>query len=1223
MRHRYRPVSEFDEVTLASKREYWRTKKREQRARLSNAKKEVKAPNTENCKPVCTDGHVPQKSHCEFSPILLNSDNSYQTSVAQNQTKGAVICKKDMKSLTTEESNVDPSVVKSNGAPLTKGLPVPAACKKVHPNRITPRQTLNRYSALNGNLSSISQKSAVSQLATKCSKQAPQIKCSVRPKSLAFVECKFDKDQRILARSGTNTNRNASANVPVCSMGVYNTAEVPMTEEEKAAKRRENWRIKKREQRAKHAEKLKMDREKLQCFGKGQQETGKLSCATPAHSLSPVNTMALSGAKQRNSVMSVDSRLSAGKPLHYGVRVERDKLSSQRPYTPQSVAVKLAERQRVLAKNHASVSVYSTNQFQDSKQNHMAISSGVSMQPLRSKQAILQSRMLHQKFNRIQRRRGLPQGTGTAEERLAKQREYWRIKKREQREKHSLALKGNLKDKDAFNWRAKRYQIIMGQMRKTQTGLQKMPQPNKNTLLNTSNPVGSFIKEDGTVTVTISQTTAEKGPPTVRCSLPPAKPSESSGPPMSRKLIGTRARPVLHSIPNNTDLTVNLRRTRRSTVQNITACNPVMGSEQASGTEDATNSTEATQTEELITENRSAVKSELKSPDSCSVVTPALISTTCQTTKQEPIYPSIAMVCSLKEQNQTMNIKELKSVPSSPENSAEAEPCTNSDSQSTTLLVVASMKKLLEESLSSVGDGNSASIDKGELLPCKTEDNSVLQEDEEMDRKPDLTQPQEFSTDTYSSVVVKQSPSPCHSPLQAHDFSSDSTVLSCRDSSLSLPCTATCFGKGPGDERRELPVAACVTPLHSCNSVHSGKTSGPQCNLPSKARGGQQLNENSELQKKREYWRVMKRQQRARKAKEMERGKDALHPPQRKCGSPQVIHLPVAQKMNHTNHNHPVILPSVTSRPTWPVPSPNASSNQQSSNEARHLLFEGQKGKTKCSEVSQVNKWQLHVQGNVPTSATRPGTVTSMPMNHVKLSEPRIQTIGSSVTKFKSNQSQLKTTANQELDPDDVIQRKRMHWRIKKQEQRARKAAREKGLSHQTSLSQLRNSWSNNVTHVVQSIPQVTPDYIPEECQTTSVKDEAEVCYLPDDDCSDEPLSENKWRNIYLMDYDPVNQLLVCMVCGEQQYNFNVEEVKAHIEETHPDSLSLEEAERQHILQAWDEQVAMRERFFTNQLWQNSSVLKEQSLGHTAEVEVILGQDDKADQSKEVGQKRR
>ncbi|MCJ8731686.1 hypothetical protein PDJAM_G00202410 [Pangasius djambal] len=1216
MRHRYRPVSEFDEVTLASKREYWRTKKREQRARLSKAKKKVKAPNTGICKPVCTDGHV---SPCEFSTTLLNSDGSYQTSVAQSQTKGMVICKKEMKSLTTEESNMEASMIKLNGAPFTKSLPVPAACIKVHPTSTTPRQTLNRSSAFNGNLSSISQISAVSQLAPKCSKQAHQIKCCVTPKSLPLVECKFDKGQRILARSGTNTNRNAGANVPVCSMVVCKTTEVAMTEEEKVAKRRENWRIKKREQRAKRAEKLKMNREKLQCFEKGQQETEKLSCAAPAHSLSAVNTMALRGAKQCNSGMSVDSRLSAGKPLHYGVRVERDKLSPQRPYKPQSVVLKLAERQRLLTKNLSSVAVYSTNQFQDSKQNHMAISSGVSLQPLRSTQAIGQSKMPQQKFVRFQRRRGLPQGNETAEERLAKQREYWRIKKREQRAKRSLALKGRLKDRDAFNWRAKRYQIIMEQMRKTPTGLQKIPQPNKNTLLNTSNPISSFIKEDGTVTVTISQTTAEKSPPAISCSLSAVKSSESSGPPMSQNLIRTRARPVLHSIPKNTNVSANQRRTRRSAGRNITAFDPVVGSKVASGTEDATiltSSTEATQTEELIAENRTTFKTELESCDSCSAVTPGLVSTPCDTTKQEPIYPSIAMVCSLKEQSQTMNMKETKSVPSCPQNSAEAEPCSNSDSQSTTLLVVASMKKLLEESLSSVGDSNSCSLDKGELLPYKTEDKPFLQEEKETDRKPDLTTPQESSADTYSSVVVKQSPSPCHSPLQAHDFSSDGTVLSCRDPSLQLPCTATCFNKVPGDERCELPVAVCVTPLHRGNSVHSGKTSGPQRNFLPQARGGQQLNENSELQRKREYWRVMKRQQRARKAKEMDRGKDALRPPQRRCGTSQVIHPPVAQKMNHTNLNNPVILPSVTSRPTRPVLSPTASSNQQPSNEARQLLFEGQKGKTKYSEVSQVNKWQLQVQGNVPTSATRPGTVTSIPMNHVKLSDPQIQTRGSSMTKFKSNQSQLKITTDQELDPDDVIQRKRMHWRIKKQEQRARKAARERELSHQTTLNQSRHSWSNNVTHVVQSIPPERQDYMPEDCQTTSVKDEAEICYIPDDDCSDEALSEDKWRSTYLMDYDPVNQLLVCMVCGEQQYTFSAEVVRAHIEETHPGTLSLEEAERQRILEAWDEQVAVRERFFTNQLWQNSSVLKEQSSRHTAEVEVILGQDDKADQSK-------
>lgn len=171
--------------------------------------------------------------------------------------------------------------------------------------------------------------------------------------------------------------------------------------------------------------------------------------------------------------------------------------------------------------------------------------------------------------------------------------------------------------------------------------------------------------------------------------------------------------------------------------------------------------------------------------------------------------------------------------------------------------------------------------------------------------------------------------------------------------------------------------------------------------------------------------------------------------------------------MNHTDYNSPVTPPRVTSRPTRHVLSPTASSNQQPLNETRQLLFEGQKGKPNFSEASQVKKWQLQVQGNVPMSATRPSTVTSMPMNHVKLSDPRIQR-GSSVTKLKSNQKQLTITANQEVDADDVIQRKRMLWRIKKQEQRARKAARERELSHQTALNQSRHSWSNNITHAVQ-----------------------------------------------------------------------------------------------------------------------------------------------------------
>lgn len=869
IRHRYRPVSEFDEATLASKREYWRTKKREQRAKLSKAKEKVEAPNTGICKPVCTDGHVSNMSHCEFSPILLNCDGAYQPRVAQNQTKRIVTYKKEeMKSMTTEDSSMEASIVKLNGAQHTKVSPLPAACIKIHPNNVTPRQTLNRSSAFIGNLSSISQIPSVSQLPLKCSKLAPPIKCCITPKSLALV----DKDRCIPARSGTNTNKNAGASVLVCSKVMSKATEVAMTEEEKAAKRRENWRIKKREQRAKRAEKMKMAREKLQGFEKGQQEEGKLSCAAPARSLSAVNTMAFRGAKQCSSVMPVDSRQSAGKPLHYGATVERVKLSPQRPYKPQSVALKLAERQRILTKNISSVSGYSTNQFHDSKRNHKAISSGVYMQPLRSTQAFGESKMPQQRFVRIQRRE-FPQGNETPEERLAKQREYWRIKKREQRAKRSLALKGRLKDRDAFNWRAKRYQIIMEQMRKTPTGLQNMPQPNKNTLLNTSNAISSFIKEDGTVAG------AEKSPSAMSCSLSAVKSLESSGPPVSQNLFRPNARPVLHSIPTNTNLSAHQQRTRRSTGQNIDS---VVGSKVATLTEDATVftcETEASQAEELILQNRT-FKAELRSYDSCSAVTSDLVSTPCNTTKQEPIYPSIAMVCSLTEQNQTMNIKEIKSSPSCPENSAETDPCSNSDSQSTTLLVVASMKKLLEESLSSVGDSNISSIDKGELLPCKTEDQTFLKEEKETDQTPDLITPQEFSADTDSSVVVKQSPSPCHSPLQTHDFSSDGTVLACRNSSLHPPCPATCFSKSPVDERCEQPVAACVTPLYRGNSQYRGKTSGPQQTFSSQAHGGQQLNEKSELQRKREYWRVMKRQQRARKAKEMESEKDVLCPPQ-------------------------------------------------------------------------------------------------------------------------------------------------------------------------------------------------------------------------------------------------------------------------------------------------------------------------------------------------------
>lgn len=82
-------------------------------------------------------------------------------------------------------------------------------------------------------------------------------------------------------------------------------------------------------------------------------------------------------------------------------------------------------------------------------------------------------------------------------------------------------------------------------------------------------------------------------------------------------------------------------------------------------------------------------------------------------------------------------------------------------------------------------------------------------------------------------------------------------------------------------------------------------------------------------------------------------------------------------------------------------------------------------------------------------------------------------------------------------------------------------------------------------------------------------------------------MSEAVWRNRYLMDYDPLNQLLVCIVCGELQYSHSLEGVRAHIDEAHPLTLRLEPREKLRILEAWDEQVSQRERFFSSQLQQH------------------------------------
>lgn len=125
----------------------------------------------------------------------------------------------------------------------------------------------------------------------------------------------------------------------------------------------------------------------------------------------------------------------------------------------------------------------------------------------------------------------------------------------------------------------------------------------------------------------------------------------------------------------------------------------------------------------------------------------------------------------------------------------------------------------------------------------------------------------------------------------------------------------------------------------------------------------------------------------------------------------------------------------------------------------------------------------------------------------------------------------------------------------------------------------------------------------PQPLRTTTCKpsfaavsaDESEVPFESSYDGEEAPAPDRTWRSCYLMDYDPVNHLLVCIVCGEMQYPPNLTRVKAHIDEAHPDSLTMPPTERQQILEAWDEEVSRRERFFTSQLQRQSGILADSS----------------------------
>ncbi|GCB84204.1 hypothetical protein scyTo_0024555 [Scyliorhinus torazame] len=70
---------------------------------------------------------------------------------------------------------------------------------------------------------------------------------------------------------------------------------------------------------------------------------------------------------------------------------------------------------------------------------------------------------------------------------------------------------------------------------------------------------------------------------------------------------------------------------------------------------------------------------------------------------------------------------------------------------------------------------------------------------------------------------------------------------------------------------------------------------------------------------------------------------------------------------------------------------------------------------------------------------------------------------------------------------------------------------------------------------------------------------------------------QQRWRVDHLMDYDWWQHGLVCMVCGKSLATLTLSTIKRHILQNHPHSLNFNQAERENILEAWNERTLQRD----------------------------------------------
>ncbi|KAM6894414.1 uncharacterized protein PEZ65_022096 isoform 1-T1 [Lycodopsis pacificus] len=1447
--HRYRPASEYDDATLTQKRQYWRTKKREQRARLTERRgKGTQGGKLLHLHAPAVVNSTSSDPFVAFSSPLQSNDSCKTVAVSSASQSGNTVGGRSVKATENQKEkwlhtmkldrvssqlpascSISAKAARGNTATARRAVSRAVTSPTPSGTQLNTRSSVPPFivtRTTNGSSAETTPQSCVSMQDASVPKtqHKAQVGLHIQPKLLPTnvttgmilmsSPCVPDSI-KTEGRTANATPQSGTKSALVTLQrvkGVSNSHSSPEPEEDRAARRREQWRIKKREQRAKLAAQIAKARERTQSTQvtfrrQTGQKTGlvggKILQHLPSQSFLRGAALIQCPTQVKTSFTSAkrenDKRQSGAGSLAT-VNLQADRIKVQNPHGNRTTQTAITYDSISLRKPGESMRkfpgyIHLSNvargitrcktprqRFIDAQKNFMI------QRNIRCKSPLLASVFGTRNFPQID-------ANDTPEQIIAKRREYWRIKKREQRAKLSMEVKSRLKDRDSLMRRVKRYQSILEEMRRARA----LAQSAGSGLTHASETIGGFIKEDGTVTINIPQVPSDHNtechvvpnntpitkpqhqpntkrrvitpirvnqpppplcPAQVKVSFPLAGQSVNKPP----KLFPIRQRTQFEStaVPNPHKLAIQtvsqLTLTHPQTPQNAVSGGPTAGSNiggcvmKMAISSNATSLLELSLDPELTEEERMAKKREywrIKKREQRAAraarlkqgVFQARASATLQRRRAQkqvaitttppgrslpnqignaqalpnnsvPVTPhaneikqeseSMPEVDLNSQQEQAIcpDIKAPTSPPPPPAPHAEPDPALNADSQATTLLAVASMKKLLEESLSTVTECSS------EQTAIKTES---AEEASEQEMEPNLPQNEMAPIAADLTLEIKSWPPDSNVLVQAcspsphlKDSSLSSETLSPLATSSEVVLPPTCehssqthsnFIVNPNVEaslpRRTQRLCTKKADHQSCCSPEPPKLHHLPMDQPQQQHCEQQCqaqeecrNSNSRpeqgylsvvtersglfsLQRKREYWKLMKRQQRARlRARQRDRqGECSSRLSQKNIQASGVVTMNTVKGVHHPGK--PALLPkpslssltAVTTIPSVLLVSPTACNAEQSPDTLQFKLPVTSVSCSPLSEQSHVNigpsqivsdcqgahenlqqampgsrKWMsrstdLDLAPSLPTLRPPDNPLSSINFQPI---EPRL-TLNSTLSPIKIPCSQLQSPTHMihtrtklasitSMVPpkpipgeseEDFLRRKREYWRIKKKEQRARKAIRDKGVSPRRTSNNLKpilpaqdpqtqdsGQWvssSEESEHRVSNSEDTDPGSFSFSGYAAPVEDDPELLFTDYENNNGEegPVSDAVWRNRYLMDYDPLNQLLVCMVCGELQYSHSLEGVMAHIDEAHPDTLALEPREQRQILEAWDEQVSQRERFFTSQLQQHSGALEE------------------------------